>query len=149
MKLELKHLAPYLPYGLKMIFEGKGGRILEVTGLRVAGISEKTSNLLYFNSISETLSCGYFKPILRPILDLCNYFDYLYEVSEDKNIKDFLDESFLQDKGISSWEELVFTEVNYIPYGTLQVLFEYHFDVFGLIEQGLAISIHDVEQVIA
>ena len=27
MKLELKHLAPYLPYGLSMIFE-KSGRLI-------------------------------------------------------------------------------------------------------------------------
>ncbi len=30
--------------------------------------------------------------------------------------------------------------IDEIPYGILRVAFEYHFDVFGLIEKGLAIE---------
>lgn len=139
MKLELKHLAPYLPYGLKMIFEGKGGRILEVTGLRTAGISEKTSNLLFFNSISETLSCGYFKPILRPISDLDK------EITIDNNT--FVPHLLLGGRPNLTDYDLKYFENNIInlSYDLVHKLIEWHFDVFGLIDKNLAISIHDVE----
>jgi hypothetical protein len=74
MNLELKHLAPYLPYGLKMIFQGQKGRILQVTGLRVAGINEKLAGLIYFSSTAETLSVKSFMPILRPLSEIESYF---------------------------------------------------------------------------
>lgn len=34
----------------------------------------------------------------------------------------------------------------YLPYECVEYMFKNHYDVFGLIEQGLAVSIHDVEQ---
>ena len=146
MNLELKHLSPYLPYGLKMIFEGKGGRIVEVTGLRVAGISEKTSNLLYFNSISETLAVGYFKPILRPISDLIQRLDFFEIGNENGYMVEFDHENFkiIQDlKNIAEFRD--YFSFQFLPNIVASQLIEWNFDVFGLIEKGLAVSIHDVE----
>lgn len=143
MNLELKHLSPFLPYGLKMIFEGKGGRIIEVTGLRVAGISEKTSNLLYFNSISETLVVGYFKPILRPISDIHK------ELFIDGNFGFIPINRFLGEDSDLILNAIQIKDLSFIPYNLINKLFEWHFDVFGLIPAGLAVSIHDVGQVVA
>ena len=75
MKLELKHLAPYLPYGLKI--QGKGGRV-ETLGIEV-GMTAKTINcaaILYY---------GY-KPILRPLTDLTKEIEHNGERFTPKDI---------------------------------------------------------------
>ena len=66
MKLELKHLAPYLPYGLKIehptMLVGKR----EISELRNLGQTNiEVSHRLYV----QISNC---KPILRPISDLFN-----------------------------------------------------------------------------
>lgn len=138
MKLEIKHLAPYLPYNLKM-------QITHAFGF----IETRTLSLDCGHDFNLLLSKNGVKPILLPMSGFPLYFEYLFDTTDDQNIKDFLDEDFLYDKGIYSWEELVFAEPNYIPYGTLQVLLKYHFDVFELIPAGLAVSIHDIGKVVA
>ena len=137
MKLEIKHLAPYLPYGLKLKINTP------------IGTFDRNFELDCGHDFNLHLSQGNVKPILRPISGFTLYFEYLFDTTDDQNIKEFLDEDFLYDKGIYSWEELVFTEPNYIPYGTLQVLLKYHFDVFELIPAGLTVSIHDIGKVVA
>jgi len=190
MKLELKHLAGYLPYGLKVIFESKGGRILEVTGLRMAGVSEQTSKLIYFNSISETLNIEYFKPILRPLSDLTKKIEVngekfvpileLYKM-RTQHMTDKIDKYYVEnDTAILKLEELTTPDgnISFIHYfeidieservhfsictetvdnikdeiieerfgfignefNMLQKLYEWHFDIHGLIEQNLAID---------
>ena len=142
------HLTQYLPYKLKMIFDGKGGRILEVTGFRLAGTSEKLSEIVFFNSVSETLNIGYFKPILRPISEFGDSDDL-------RKIHEFI--------GLGKWCEAYdlyfdawFNDASNIDKLVLQCpndIFQYflanHYDVFGLIKKDFAISIHDVEEVIA
>ena len=141
MKLEIKHLAPYLPYGLKILdIYKERDYIKEITGVY-------SFENIFTDDGDITFEC--IKPILRPMSGFPLYFEYLFETTDDQNIKDFLDEDFLYDKGIYSWEELVFAEPNYIPYGTLQVLLKYHFDVFELIPAGIAVSIHDIGKVVA
>jgi hypothetical protein len=39
--------------------------------------------------------------------------------------------------------------IQQVSFVHFMIFIEYHFDVFGLIDKGLAVSIHDVEQVIA
>lgn len=125
-KLELKHLSPYLPYGLKM--KSTGDNIYELsTYIRVGG-----SNPL--RDIYSCLSDSY-KPILRPLSD---YVDINSESFMDINID--LGEQIvinqLANKGIGYW---------HLPYSVICICFEHHIDVFGLIEKGLAVSIHDME----
>lgn len=172
-KLELKHLAPYLRHKLKMIFEGKRGRIIELS-------------CLSFNSLGETFSDGRggmwidrsgFKPILRPLSDLtkeihhdCKYFIPLIEIFEIcaggyYSIDNVLIEINNKVYKIStSIDELRFdTEDKYFimecldlegnnwlkPFNQLELfekLFEWHFDIFGLIEKGLAIDINTLKQ---
>lgn len=104
MKLELKHLAPYLPYGLR-IQDGWG----DIQKLRPIHLEETSPIVL--------------RPILRPLSDL-EYTKFEFENDE-----------YVIDKESSSelcWDEWTF-------------LFENHFDVFGLIEKGLAININTLE----
>lgn len=124
--LELKHLAPYLPYELPIepiykstFMGGYNQRILDTSILDNYGLEE-------------------IKPILRPLSDLFN-----------GNYKDILDEFSpisLENFKIAFLSELkplnAFDKINY----TIAVkLFENHFDLFGLIEKGLAIDINQLK----
>lgn len=118
MKLELKHLAPYLPYGLKYIYKG---------------IEWDLTHLETSTKDRE------YKPILRPLSDLTKEievngekfvpFDYISDYNP--NTKEIYP-CVIMDDGI--------IEMHY--WKDFEKLFEWHFDVFGLIDAGLAIDIN-------
>lgn len=137
MKLELKHLAPYLPYGLKV----QSSKTETLIGILENKIFVKEFNLAY--------PFGNCIPILRPISEIEEYFEKLYGMLEHQDVTDFFDVNFLDAHDSCSIEEMYVFEPESLPYGTFQVLCKHHFDVFGLIPIGLAVSIHDVDQVIA
>lgn len=155
--LELKHLAPYLPYRLKVksidIFEGDP--IFEMG-------TESKNGLLSSAGIKWVLEDN-FKPILRPMSDLTE----LIEIDGQKIIPiDYLnqgnlsvDESFLPvlegDSEDGFWYENYSTDcggysIHSVSFKfTLSVyekLLEWHFDVFGLIDKGLAIDINKLKK---
>ena len=110
MKLELKHLAPNLPYVLKI----KTGNQIRTLSIETLTTSE--------NKINNVLMGVGHKPILRPLSDL-NKREYS-EVLEN-------------------WEYIIDKELtSEIMWYEWECLFEWHFDVFGLIEKGLAIDIN-------
>lgn len=118
-KLELKHLAPYLPYGLTGICTE------EFTGIEtVYGISYyKGSSDVYLITSFDDLDIEYFKPILRPLSDLTK--------KEYKN---------------SFYGNPLDYKIDELPYKVFIKLLELHFDVFGLIEKGLAIDINTLNK---
>jgi hypothetical protein len=133
MKLELKHLAPYLPYGLKSLgyYPNGGQNIQEVTTLNVL-------NLLDFDSRRQ--------PILRPLSDLTEHKDGFIQlkVIRDMNLGhvDYITnerDHWISEYGIDGF-------INKMPHGIFQKLIEWHFDLFNLIPQGLAIDINTLEQ---
>ncbi|HFG0578877.1 TPA: hypothetical protein ACGFUY_002743, partial [Flavobacterium psychrophilum] len=131
MKLELKHLAPYLPYKLK--FKRQDYIYIHM----LLGIS--------FEDIIFELGktpIKFIKPILRPISDLNSEIELngrkFYPIDELAEI----DEVVVLQYSFEFFE----TSMKYLPHWIVEQLLEWHFDVFGLIEKGLAISIHDVEQ---
>lgn len=82
------------------------------------------------------------KLILRPMSDFYNQIN----VRDGLIIpNDFLMEKF-GDTSCITYNMLV---GSYTKWEFVKKLAEWHFDIFGLIEKGLAISIHDVKQVIA
>jgi hypothetical protein len=120
-KLELKHLACYLPYGLKM--------------------SDSKGSIFYLSTTSNMLGEGiegrdihtcfqYYKPILRPIEDL-------YNEETDCGIK--IVHYF-------NFRTSVKLDCRNFPYHVMEQLFKNHFDVFGLIDKGLAISYNDLTE---
>lgn len=125
-KLELKHLAPYLPYGLKYvnyssIRMGLGKPLIgDINNMNIMGFIE-----------GDTLS----KPILKPLSDLTDrinpvqHHTYLDGLSFSKI--EFVEKAICN-------ETLFLCDYNY--------LIEYHFDVFGLIEKGLAIDKNKLAQ---
>ena len=137
MKLEVKHLAPYLPYALKVQYI----------------VRDKVEKTGYMRSISHnedeahptrvSINHNYeehiwmFKPILKPISDLkseliLEHFKYWEEV-------EFYGNSFsIKGKGMI----MQGYDFDDLPYTLVQKLLEFHFDLFGLIEKGLAVDIN-------
>ena len=165
-KLELKHIAPYLPYGLKWEFEG-GDLPHEVVGLDITytGVSLLSPDN---ESTCCTLIDG--KPILRPMSDVVKDIGGVVPAKElgklvisvqkpnnllvDSNGVPKIDYKIitkpfgevLKVTNCDSWLiYLSFDEPLRCHYYIIEYLLKHHFDVFGLIEEGLAIDINTIE----
>jgi len=145
MKLELKHLAPYLPYGLKVNFSRNNGMFKSdnVNLQNTAMCHNTTVNETYF--LCKDVSYGIFdcKPILRPLSDITEDSE-MFESVNNMICGDIV--SFRGDKIVmyigGSW-----VHADEFPYDIAVMLFEKHYDVFGLIEKGLAININELKEV--
>jgi hypothetical protein len=129
MKLELKHLAHYLPYELKM-------ELLDFPLSKTFGRHFRILRLDCGHDFNHYLSDNKVRPVLRPLSELdwqiiinelhgnmCDaYFDFIDSWHENSTIQD--------------------TRFEQMPYEIISILFREHFDVFGLIEKGLAIDIN-------
>ncbi len=115
MELELKHLAPYLPYKLKIYHEALDGAILPAWTLHYNGIGFILGN--------QNM------PILRPMMDLRNDKESIVE------LKLFVHADLLWtiDGAING------------SYESVQYLLSKHYDVFELIGAGLAIDINTLK----
>lgn len=131
-KLELKHLAPYLPYNLICLLTEFNDDCF------VIGASE---DYVYTDSSFDELYYTDIKPILKPLHDLTrgelekqgfwHHIDWLtYELQTSK-----------RNNGIKGLEK----HIKDAPYEMIDYLFSQHYDVFGLIDKGLAISYSDVQ----
>ncbi len=136
MKLELKHLAPYLPYSLKL--EDSYGNKYNVAWMSTKNLS--VINIKGFGEVEKnkwSYASGKLKPILRPLSDLKNKIKELR-----------LDSVYIENASTNRIEELatMCDDVLYWSYSDFQILLQSHFDVFGLIEKGLAININTLEK---
>jgi hypothetical protein len=137
-QLELKHLAPYLPYGLKVYNDMWPNMIHILT----------TENLTRFLSYKSHAT----KPLLRPLSDFNTRWMNEEQFSKWLAIKN--DPAFGFD-GIefneygnllirfSDHQSVVSINLEVLP--VLNFLLKHHFDVFQLIPAGLAISINDIK----
>lgn len=130
-KLTLKELAPYLPYELKIQVHGNGELFTLATH---RFYKDYSNNELSIHSMVEDSQV---KPVLRPLSDITleivqQLFGFEIEEfrMESDNENDFSLE-VLTDLG---WTSLTFNEY--------QNLLAYHFDLFMLIEKGLAVDIN-------
>ncbi len=118
MKLELKHLAPYLPYGLKVMVEGKE-YIMKSCFLTGSGhLAVVTTNKVWKEGFPQRHVIDT-KPILRPLSDLTKE----------------------EEKELLAIQQNPENEIYGENFGAMQWFLSKHFDVFGLIEEGLAIDI--------
>ena len=145
-KLELKHLAPYFPYGLKCeILDYKcdyvGDKYDTIKGYYFYGDSP------YFNFKHGRDHAGKnttnFKPILRPLIDLTKeiqiaefYSSFLTHIRRITGFEVDIDLDI--DSGFLNSSYIEFKDYNLM----LEFLYSYHFDVFGLIPKGQAIDIN-------
>lgn len=127
MKQDFKKIVPYLPYELK------GNYLLSdvVTGSK----DELRGKLLTVDNVEFFLK--YATPILRPLLDLTKEI----EVNGEKfvPIERLSDNCQLGHKlfGLNNYLDLKVAD--YFK------LLEWHFDIFGMISEGLAIDINTIE----
>ena len=135
MKLELKHLAPYLPYELKIL----NGKEYDI----VNGIDNKTVISLFRGHLENFTTIENVKPILRPLSDLTKEIEFDNEKFTPSKDKYWGMNSFQYHiNQFENWESPSAYLNSRAPYGLLLVLIKWHFDVFGLIEAGLAIDIN-------
>lgn len=140
MRLELKHLATYLPYGLK--YQSSMDKPFDEYGKNPIwtfdGINKVFDNYCLItkenNDAYEITSC---KPILHPLSDLTKEIEVNGEkfVPSERIAVHLFDYDFL---------EMVIDRknTNGIPFWVIKKLLEWHFDIYGLIEKGLAIDIN-------
>lgn len=142
-QLELKHLAGYLPYGLKIECKddsilGEASYISEMTGVDNFGIDDNYGNNWTFEV----------KPILRPLSDLAKEIEHNGEkfVPIERLRKEYSGFYFERNP------ELLIKSKNTSMYISLnwtnefqQKLYEWHFDIHGGIGKGLAIDINTLK----
>lgn len=147
MKLELKHLAPYLPYRVKIIGNTHG---------EVGTLSALNENSVQIDG--RTMQYGWWadlfdiKLILHPLSDLIKEIEVngerfvpaeeLYEgdVWDWKNDREYYGSFY---EWITSFN---LKDVETLEFCHVQKLIEWHFDVFGLIDLGLAIDINTLNK---
>jgi hypothetical protein len=131
MKLELKHLAPYLPYGLKVRFDVekyKDNHQHDLVGLELDLVKVKT----HIGIVLDFPEIERIKPILRPLSDLTKEITHNGQTFVPKFIIDMAFPAERMGLNPATWSHRVITK-----------LIEWHFDVFGLIDNGLAIDINN------
>jgi hypothetical protein len=131
-KLELKHLAPYLPYELKVKLNSELYQYPTIIGM--------VRDTIYLNYHGKGLSfiLNNVKPILRPLSDIKNFEDIMDEFSI-RSYEAFENHFFDRVLGRSL---NCFDNVNYT---IIELCFKHHLDIFDLIPKGLAISYSDVQ----
>lgn len=140
--LELKHLAPYLPYGLQC-------HTGELTNCTLLGL--KDDSAYYSEYKYQTEHCGdkiftrpemwltigtVHKPILRPLSVLSEVGN---QMERDCNHTIWYENGAWSDSMTDDFS------IDWIPKICYEWLIERHFDVFGLIDAGLAIDINTIK----
>jgi hypothetical protein len=153
MKLKLEELAPYLPYKLQCMAQGEGKKQFELQGISdisYADLHEKGRTVCEQYDIEDVF------PILKPLSDLNTKYGE-NEVNEHF-INTLIEEKYKLDYGVFSHYkgflhieldgdlDLRYDSNKCIDFDVIfeiqKQLFKHHFDVFGLIEKGLAIDIN-------
>lgn len=134
MKLETKHLTPYLPYSLQVEYRG------EVTTLDA--LDSKGGAFVGKNRMVSFIDLKHIKPILRPLSSmLCSEATYINNLL-DVGVFLFVDDAGCAQIGVTKHVQGEGDAVDGLSdiLAKSEYLFKNHFDVFGLIEKGLAVE---------
>lgn len=133
-RLNIKHIAPYLPYGLKVNRNGTDWSY-ELESCNKDGVITDTSFQHYWEY--EVI-----KPILRPLSDL--YKEITHNGKTFIPYRELDWESYDDEIGYivsAEYGENPRVAINVLDFiDDYYKLLEWHFDVFGLIDKGLAID---------
>lgn len=142
MQLQIKHLAPYLPYNLQ-VKSKVYNEIFQVTQLdaylhkhSVEGIPTSIGEIVMWGD-STCLSLEDIKPLLHPLENLLH--NYPEEIRDEFSKMDWV--------RFKSWIEETSTWLDYlnnVPSLAFIKMIELKYDVFRLIPQGLALDINTV-----
>jgi len=148
MELELKHILPYLDFGIKAIDlqADHGDNVFEITGF-----SNTKGNIEVFDQYGNfDIKMSEIKPILRPLSDLTKEIDVNGEkfIPIEKLNNDFRQNS--KDLNICMFANELSIDIDTEDYSQCidladgfrisEKLLEWHFDISGLIENNLAIN---------
>jgi len=166
MKLELRHITPYLPYGLRCeILNCQCDYVGERYGV-INGYYDLDNEPHYrFGSLGNAgKDASLIKPILRPMADLTKEIEVNGEkfvpIKKIMEIRGYDLESiydmefdingygiFLKDNDPDEPHFLLNpNNPNTIEYFIIKLMFEWHFDISNLIEAGLAMDINNVKE---
>lgn len=167
MKLELKHLAVYLPYDVDCIANARA--------FGAGDLIKKMDCYMMMNLVNNDTT---YKPILRPLSDLAKEITHkgetfvpIVKIAELFGLKV---EKFEHEGNILyGWDERLHDDVQgyefaycdkglfgvwfdtadasaplytYCSYDSIQLLLEWNFDIFGLIDAGLAVDINSLQK---
>ena len=119
MKLELKHIAPYLTHRLEVLVFG--------TVCEVEGVDLHRKNTLIAERVNYSLDDT--KPILYPFEDYIHFNEVIDEMSD------------FQMTMIDDNPDLV----KKLSYDVIEKMLKNNIDIFGLIHAGLAIDINSLK----
>ncbi len=133
MELEVKHLAPYLPYGLKLQYVVR--EKVESTGI-MRSISHND-----FETHPTRVNINYqgeehiwmFKPLLRRKTHLHNLQNEIL-IRWGGGLADRAKAQWLKEVT----DDMLYSAFNSLRYDFVELMLEHHIDVFGLIDAGLA-----------
>jgi hypothetical protein len=141
MELTIKHLAPYLPYSLQFTDDesdpvsGATGTMLMLSN--IAAWVKPDEGIQRLELPIKKHSIG--KPLLRPLSMLTEEIEHEGEIITVVDYWDHLAGAVKIYNEIKNIAEHGHNDF-YLPYFVHQKLIELHFDVFGLIENSLAID---------
>lgn len=136
--LDIKHVAPYLPYGLNFLTHKhriKYGQktVVQSRGMSLDDDGTLVVEFLYEDDLifsNEMKSC---QPLLYPLSYLSKEIEHNGEIVEPYELLAYTERLQLV--------RADFNPLSMLSYATVQKLIEFRFDVFGLIDQGLAIDV--------
>jgi len=154
MKIELKQLTGYLPYGLKGNLENLDyyDTVMNKELYRIE--TGKTENSKTYDVMvivgDEEGNISDFKPILRPLSDLTKEIEVNGNRFLPAEILFSIDNSEIDDFKLygtmpNYWKDALKIKPRYYDFWQIQFLYEWHFDIHGLIEKGLAIDINTIK----
>lgn len=159
MKLDLKHLAPYLPYALRIqVWHERKNEPLIVVGFSPVMITEMfIDKRLMESNYNKGIA---FKPILRPFSDLTKeiehnaerfvpierLFELAYPSHKFENYYTKKVPNWVSCSHVNTAAEFYYYHNDFAEnsYETVQQLISWHFDVFRLIDKGLAIDVNSL-----
>lgn len=148
-KLTIEHLAPYLPYGLKLAVITKYGYIMSSI--------HRLNHGEGIGTIKHILTSKKYKPILRPLSDLQSVINDKILINEHTINKLIQDKHFVEYGVFSHYRKMLDIELDgdpslqydknksislYVVLDIYNELLKGHYDIFELIDKGLAIDVN-------
>ena len=132
MKLELKHVAPYLPYGLQCQTKDRGKKVISTLN---ACYSD--NSYTFMGIVESEKGFSDVKPLLRPLEDLTKEIEHNGEEFVPLKRMGWIDYP-----GSNMDVDIFILDIKNgsAQYMEMKKLFQWHFDVFDLIPNNLAID---------
>jgi len=159
-KLEINHIVGYLPYGLKAEMLDYKRDYVNKQYDTIVGVHQWDSRNLYWSALTSGGSkpeLNSIKPILRPLSDLIKEIEvggkkfvpieYFGEYSESLPDCQINDADYFTDTDTEEYlndfiKDHSFHKLYFLPFGLIEKLYEWHFDIHDLISCGLAIDVN-------